>query len=277
MKSRLLPLLALALSAAPAQAAISLFAEYHLGETGSFLSNLPQDSSGNGRNFTSINGGAAVTSSLTPAALAGLNGVAGTSTAYLDTTSTTANTEIWTGADYTASLGSDYAFGIFAQVATAPTGQNRNVFSLGSNNGALSISCETNGQWRASRINQAYIGTGQAITANQWVHLAIIRTGGASSFYADGILLGTTDATAPTNTGGLRLSGLGSTAFDGKMDEARIVTFAAGESTANILAALQTGAGVSAVPEPSAYGLLGAGALGAAALARRRSRRSRAE
>lgn len=252
------------------QAAVVMFAEYRLGETGSLGSdNLPQDTSGNGLNFSNSIGGAnAGVGTVGAPSFAGAGGVAGTSTAYVDTSAATG--EGWYSNGLFSALPSDnFAFGIFAQASS--TSNQGWVFGLAGTDGALSIEL-TSGGWRASRRNQSWIGDTGAFTADQWVHLAVVRSGGSTGFYINGALVGATDSGAPSAAGDAHLAVMpgGNYFFNGKLDEARVVTFSAGESTANVIAALQTG--VSAVPEPSAYGLLGAGALAGAALVRRRRR-----
>jgi hypothetical protein len=101
-----------------------------------------------------------------------------------------------------------------------------------------------------------------SFTANTWAHLALIRSGGITQFYINGVPQGATYAGAPTGNGLGHLAinpGAGSS-FNGQIDELRLVTFTPGESTTNILNALT-------IPEPSAALL---GGLGALALLRRR-------
>lgn len=264
MKNLLITLSAIALAPAISHAAITMFAEYHLGEAGSLgATNRPQDSSGNGRNFGGANAaaGAVVTTGLPSAAIG--------STAALDT-SNTGSAEGWYNADSTGLGTDDYAFGIFAKAAQNTATERGTVFMLNGDIGGYNITLGANG-WEASAYNIAYISQPTAFTANTWAHLAMIRTGGVTTFYIDGIAQAGTYATAST-LGQMQISVSpgGSTAFDGWLDEARVVQFTAGESTTNILNALT---GASAIPEPSTYGLLGAGALAGVAIVRRRRRR----
>lgn len=241
-------------------AAITVYADYHLGEAGSLgASNLPLDSSGNGRNFSSeISGGTATV---------GAAGVyAPGSTAYLDTSG--GGNEGWYASGLISDLPTDdFAFGVFARAASTGAAEG-DVFTVGGSNGSLKLSLAGNG-WAASAHNVAWIGgdggvTG-SFTANMWVHLALVRSGGLTTFYINGVAQGSSYGGTPVNdTPHLSVAPGGGTYFDGLIDEARIVTFSTGESPTNILNALQ------GVPEPSLPLL---GALGLLPLLAQRRRR----
>ena len=133
------------------------------------------------------------------------------------------------------------------------------IFTTAGGAGGFKISLDANG-WGASHHDVAWIGTdgGQvgSFTADTWTHLALIRSGGVTDFFIDGVSQGLTYGGAPTNLSAhLSVSPGGVPYFDGHLDEARVVTFTTGESTANILNAL------TAVPEPSSTALLGLGGL----------------
>ncbi len=229
-------------------AAVSIYAEYHLGETGSLGANKrPINSSGDpGRNFTSDTTGGSATVFTGDVFAPG-------STAYLSTAGSAG--EGWYGADL-AGLGvapNDFAYGVYARSFANTLGGNNstttqgNVFLLGS----AGISLTSNG-WEAPAL-----GASGAFTANEWVHLAVIRSAGISTFYINSVPQAGTSSIAPL-VGGVHLSVNpgGGTNFDGDLDEARVVTFTSGESTTNILNALQ------AVPEPGSALLSGLGGLG---------------
>ncbi|MFD0894281.1 LamG domain-containing protein [Luteolibacter ambystomatis] len=232
-------------------AAVTVFAEYHLGEAGSLsgANNLPQDSSGNGRNLaTAISGNTVIV---------GTTGVvAPGSTAYIDTSSAT--NEGWFSSNLLTGLPTDdFAVGVYASSATI--GGTRDIISLGGNNGAYKLSLGPNG-WAASAHNVSWIGTANGIagsfTADQWVHLSLIRSAGTTTFYINGVAQATYAGAPVNDTLHISVNPGGGTYFNGKIDEARIVTFTPGESTSNILNALQ------GVPEPSAAILGGLGLLG---------------
>lgn len=227
--------------------AITLFAGYKLGESGSLgTNNLPQDYSGNGRHVTNaINGGAATVGS--PGAYSG-------SANHLSTA--VGGDQGWYGPNLnTLSLPTDnFGFSIWVQAAANNSGTYGDVFTLGGGNGAFKLSLESNG-WGASAHNVAWIsaadGIGGSFVANTWTHLMLIRQNGTATFYINGTASGTTGTTPAhgdihlsVNPGAVRY-------FDGLMDEARIVTFAGTDSLTDIKASL--------VPEPSAalFGGLG--------------------
>ena len=231
----------LAIATPIANASISLYAEYHLGEAGSLgANNLPLDSSGNGKSLiTAISGNTATTGTSEVSAPG--------STTYLDTSG--AGNEGWyaSGLYSTAPvLATDnFAFGVYASAASIASANQGDVFTVGGNNGAFKLSLDVNG-WAASSHNVAWIGpsggTSGSFTANTWVHLALIRSAGVATFYINGVAQAGTYSGAPViDTPHMSVSPGGSVYFDGRLDEARVVTFAAGESTANILSSLQYG------------------------------------
>jgi hypothetical protein len=260
MKLSLSSLALVALASVHATAAVTIYAEYHLGEAGSLgANNLPVDSSGNGRNFVNEISGAVATvgsSSVHSNALG--------STAYLDTSG--AGNEGWYSSSLFNSLQTDnFALGVFARSSSNAAGNQGDIFTVGGSNGSIKLSLAGNG-WAASAHNVAWIGQDSGIsgsfTADTWVHLALIRSAGITTFYINGVASGSTYAGVPVNdTPHLSVAPGASSFFDGLIDEARVVTFTAGESTSNIISALQ------GVPESSVAFLA---MLGLAAGAKRR-------
>ncbi len=241
--------------ASSANAAVTMYAEYHLGEAGSLgANNRPQDSSGNNLNFASqINGSNASVSTVGVSAPG--------STSYMDTSGT--GTEGWYSNNlFTGLATDDFAFGVYTRAASNVTATQGVVFSLGGGADAFSIALRSDG-WAAFSQNTATIGGDNGVagsfTSNAWVHLAVIRAAGITTFYIDGVAQAGTITDAPdhnaahisVNPGG----GGADNYFDGNIDEARIVTFDTGESTQNVLNALQ------AVPEPSSAAFIGLGGL----------------
>jgi hypothetical protein len=245
-----LAVLLVALASNLGRAAITTYAEYHLGEAGSMTGNVPVDSSGNSLTIATSSGAGTYTT--------GTVGVfAPGSTAYVDTSEV--GNRGWYGANtlFSTLTTDNFAFGIYAQAAGNTT-QIGDVFTVGGANGSFKLSLDTTG-WRASSNNVTYFGSTAPFTANTWVHLAVIRSNGSSTFYVNGVAQGGTYAAAPVHGAPhISVSPGGATYFDGLLDEARVVTFTAGESTANILGALTA----TPVPEPATYFVLGLGAFG---------------
>jgi len=238
--------------ALPATAAVTLVAEYHLGEAGSLgANNLPQDSSGNGYNLGNQISGSSSSVGTTGVSAPG-------STAYIDTSG--GGNEGWYGTNILTGLQTDdFALGVYVRASSNTSTNQGDIFTVGGSTDSLKLSLATNG-WGASANNTAWIGTSNGVagsfTDNTWVHLALIRSGGITTLYIDGAAQGNTWAGTPVNnTVHISVNPGGAAFFDGQIDEARIVTFDTGESTQNILNTLQ------AVPEPSSVALLGIGGL----------------
>jgi autotransporter-associated beta strand protein len=224
-----------------AQATIATFAEYHLGEAGSLgTNNLPIDGSGNGRNLTN-----AINGSYASVGNAAFHNLAANSTTYLDTSLT--GNEGFYGTNLFTSLPTDnFAFGVFARAASNATADNRgDIFTLGGSTNSFKLSLAPNG-WAASANNIAWIGAGNGITGsfadNTWVHLALIRSAGTTTFYINGTAQGSTYGGVPVHDSPhISVAPGGGAFFDGHIDEARVLTFDTGDITTDILAALQVG------------------------------------
>jgi len=93
-----------------------------------------------------------------------------------------------------------------------------------------------------------------------WKHLAIVVSGGATTFYVDRVANGTGPApNSPTANFNVGIRADGAESFDGRIDEVRAFTFNPGEFNPT----------TDLIPEPSAIALVAIGALGAG-LRRRR-------
>jgi alpha-L-fucosidase len=219
-------LLGMILVPGASNAAVTPFVHYRMGDGTPGTNggkNLPYDSSGNGRHMASAASG---TPTLTQTG--GPND----------------------DAFYTFNGSSHYFFGtvtawdppednvgVEAWVRTSNLNQvNRNIFGTGDNTVGLNIGFEANGGagWFGAVANKAFagnFGTG-SYTAGTWIHLAVVRSAGITTFYTNGIPYGTTTA-VPNNSAGsgalhMAVTSGGSSLFDGDMAEARIFTFAAG-------------------------------------------------
>jgi alpha-L-fucosidase len=244
-----LPLIAAASVACllPAIASIESFAIYRLGETGSLGGGkLPLDSGPAARHFTSSIAGSAAEVTTTGLVAAG-------SSAALSTAA--AGSEGWYASRLFETLPvDDFAFGIHVRAA-ANDALPRDVFTLGSSNGSLKLSLASQG-WAASAHNVAWIGATDGVpgsfTPGRWVHLAVVRKNGTSTFFIDGQAQGSWAGTPVHNAAHLSVNPGGGAFFHGEMDEARVLTFTAGTSDADILAALTAALPPLPPPEPLA-------------------------
>lgn len=226
-----------------AGAAVTLYAEYLLGEPGSLgASNVPLDSVG-GRNIdTTINPGPVTVGA--PGAHAG-------SSAFLDT-SDPANSGYYHPGNFADLPTDNVAIGVYARAASLDAANHGTIFGTGE--GGLDLSLQTNG-WSGSIFNVAWVaepgGVTGSFTMNQWTHLALVRAEGVTTFYIDGVAQPGTYGGAIVNAlPHVSVSPGGFSYFDGGIDDARVVTFDPGEPTTNIIAALQ------GVPEPTVAVLL---------------------
>lgn len=222
LPSILLPLLA----AAMAQATVTPYAHYRMGDGDPSTNggnNLPYDSSGNDRHLAnSASGTPAVSASGGP-----------TNDAFY---TFTGSNQYFFGTTTSWDPPEDNV-GVEAWVRTSNLTQiNKNIFGTGDNTKGLNLGFDANGGigWFGAVASKAFAGnTGVAgYTAGTWIHLAVVRSGGITTFYANGIPSGTTTA-VPNNASGtgalhMAVTSGGASAFTGEIAEARIFTFAAG-------------------------------------------------
>jgi hypothetical protein len=166
--------LATLLPASSATAAITLYAEYHLGEAGSLgTNNRPLDSSGNGRNLVDEISGSSAT-------VGSAGAYAAASTDYLNTAG--AGNEGWYSSGLFTTLPTDnFAFGVFARAASNTSGTQGDVFALGGNDGAFKLSLAANG-WAASSHNVNWIAAGAPV-ADEVTVTASISAGPAAKIF----------------------------------------------------------------------------------------------
>lgn len=220
------------------------FAEYRLGETGSLgnaggnTAAAPLDTSGNNRNVTNSNGGNAVTTVTTDA-------FAPSSTAYVDL-SDASNNGWYSATPIFDTLPQDnFALGVYARAADLSAAGT--IFGTGGTGGFhLGLSSAgwsawvSNGSGGATSWIGNTNGTTGSFSANTWVHLAVIRRDGVSTFYINQAVQGATSSVAPTHgTVHIGVNPGGNNAFDGFIDEARVLTFDAGSTNEQVLNALQ--------------------------------------
>ena len=203
---------------------------YRMGDAGQGTNNLPTDSSTNARNFTGNVNGATVNPN---------GGGYGNDAHYT-----------FNGVDQ-AYFGNGYNapennVGVEVWVRSSAVSQsNKHVFGTGSNVNGINIGYDANPGngsigWFGAVAGKAYVGSvGTAnYTAGQWIHLAVVRNNGVSTFYVNGVASGTStsvpdNATVThlaTNAGGF-VGGY----FGGDVAEARIFTFDAGQFNTSYL------------------------------------------
>jgi hypothetical protein len=248
----------------PAHSAVTIQSYWSLGEGAVGL----DSSSANDGEVNSFNN-----STGTTILTASPSGVAG-STAYAHTTGAN-NQGLWMfGAGSNNQTVPADNWGVQFMVRSTNTasiglGTWRAVFGMkDASTGGLVIEAKNVGgtvYWEVNRSGQENLiiphDTLTTVTINEWTNLALVRSGGTTSFYVDGTLAGTSTGSIGTTDGLLAfglMQGVGTLNFQGDFDEASFFTFAPG--------AFNAGADLL-VPEPSAALL---GGLGMLALLRRR-------
>jgi hypothetical protein len=203
---------------------------YRMGDAGQGSNNRPSDSSTNGRNFTGNVNAATINPN---------GGGYGNDAHYT-----------FNGVDQ-AYYGNTYDapennVGVEVWVRTSDLAQNnKHVFGTGSNVNGLNIGYDAapaNGSagWFGAIAGRTFVGTvGTAnYTADQWIHLAVVREYGVSTFYVNGVASGTS-VTAPNNATvphfATNAGGAPGGYFGGDVAEARIFTFDAGQFNTSYL------------------------------------------
>jgi hypothetical protein len=110
------------------------------------------------------------------------------------------------------------------------------LLTLGSETGVAQIGLDGSGHWAFAEMNIAYGNNSVWASAGAWTHLAWVRDGGVNKFFVGGVQLGS-DSASLTNNGRVHLGikpGGGET-FQGRIDEVRFSTFAAGQFNPAVL------------------------------------------
>ncbi|NWK55580.1 PEP-CTERM sorting domain-containing protein [Verrucomicrobiaceae bacterium N1E253] len=228
-----------------AHAVITVQAHWQLGESGSLgTSNKPLDSTLNGYDLLSNIGSAAVdNSNPAPGSTAALDFTAGNIGYY--------------GTSYDSRPTNNFGMETWARIGNLAAGSSSVL-----NFGGLNFGWRNGGGqlgFGGARTNSAWVGnTYLPASTDEWVHLALVRDNGTTTFYVNGAAFG-----ASSNAGlatdeevHIGVSPGGSSYYNGSLDEARLFTFNAGEfdPATDLL--------VNQIPEPSSAALFGLGAAG---------------
>ena len=220
------------LLAAVAQATVTPYAYYPMGDGTPATNggnNLPYDASGNGRHMASSASGTPAISTTGGPTNDAFYTFTGTNQHFFGTVASTT----WDPPEDNV--------GVEAWVRTSNLAQtDKNVFGTGDNTVGLNVGFDaSNGRgWFGAVAGVAFAGTTGAAgyTAGTWIHLAAVRSAGTTTFYADGIVIGTT-TTVPRNATGNTVHRMAvnsnASAFTGDIAAARIFTFTAGAFNPN--------------------------------------------
>lgn len=257
MKRTLIALFAALVYAGSTSADITPQAYYSLGESSGHAgaAQFPQDGTGNGRHFTNDANGS--TASLL------VGGAHSRSTNHVNVAANTG----WFGANLSAIPTDNFAFGVWARATANTAAQNGDVFTTGggANSNYFRISLSSAG-WGVTSQGNAYSAS-TPFTANEWVHLMMIRRAGVAQFFVNGSAVGSTFSGTvqhfnahlgvnPNFSGG---------AYAGDIDDVRVVTFDPARTNSEIHEFVAQG-----IPEPSSVLVLG-GMLMLIASVRRRA------
>lgn len=215
---------------------IAVQAWYRMGDAGQGTGNLPLDSSVNARHFTVKTG---INTTITP------NGGGYNNDAYY--TFNAVDQSCYNSIGYDPP---ENNVGVEVWVRTSDLAQlNANIFGTGTNANGLNIAYEAAGNrgWSGAVANVAWVGPGVGTanyTANTWIHLALVRDNGTTTFYVNGVASGTSTA-APLNATQPRMAATFDNGifFSGDVAEARIFTFDPGQFNVTHLLYPGTGPG----------------------------------
>lgn len=131
------------------------------------------------------------------------------------------------------------------------------------------------GNWAALYGGVLFFGDPVPV-GTQWTHLAVVRAGGVSTFYVNGVARGSTPSAPNPPAGGFGIGGNAVLAinefFDGQIDDVRHFTFAPGQFNVSDLNLSRPDFRAIPVNDPTGIAVLGVliGLLGIAGLTRTR-------
>ncbi|HEX2749561.1 MAG TPA: LamG-like jellyroll fold domain-containing protein [Verrucomicrobiales bacterium] len=227
--------------ATTASATITVIANFRLGEADpGAVNGSPVNT-----NATNSGGGAVISTIGSNVLYSGNTGVSGSTRSVDFSSGGYAGSPVTTAADN---------WGMEAWVQTdSLTGTRAVVYNGNSANAGMGI-YTLNGSYIGLVGGKAFVGG--AVQTNAWTHLAMVVSSGVTTFYVNGLSTGT-GPVPNTPAGNFNIGvrpDLGEQ-FDGRIDEVRVFTFAAGQFTTSDLQL------TSVVPEPGAMSLLGLGLL----------------
>ncbi|MCY2930660.1 MAG: LamG domain-containing protein [Planctomycetota bacterium] len=237
--------LAVLATAASARATVTAQALYRLGEDGFFNTGgqypsyvCPIDSSGNnrglpnnwGQNATDIanyiqtgDGPAAWPTSTKYYYFSGTNGFGDLANPV--TAIDNVGVEIWARRTSADDSGAESVFG----VGTSNSPWNRVNWGIN----IVCIASQFRGMIGTGLSTQSQVGAPYAAAVNEWVHLAVVRADGVTTFYVNGAASGASSTVTPAGlTDGdnamMSIAPMGGAHYIGDLDEARIFTFESG-------------------------------------------------
>jgi hypothetical protein len=124
-------------------------------------------------------------------------------------------------------------------MSSGPTGGYAQIVFNGLGTDGMGILEDPSGNWFGfTAYPEAFIGY-TASVPGVWTDLALVTSGGTTTFYVNGVVAGTASGTALSPTSvfniGINPSGGGTQPFQGSIDEVRVFTFLPGQFSTNSL------------------------------------------
>lgn len=148
---------------------------------------------------------------------------------------------------------SNWVFELWVNPTVVATSSGVSVATLGSETGTAQIGM-VSGNWFFGKVNVTYGVNSAPATAGVWTHLAWVRDGGVNRFFVNGIQVGAnTDSLVNNGRIHLFIKPGGGETPEGKVDEIRFSTFAAGQFHPSELLLNATHSAIVNADSPEAY------------------------